>query len=89
MGVIPDYTSGRAGHPGKQMLCVNHEQAFMFTEVTVIPLGPAFPFAGGVCKEGLYSRGVWRTHLCQWVLLAPTPRLWESGVVVFISNWVP
>lgn len=53
MGVIPDYTSGRAGHPGKQMLCVNHEQAFMFTEVTVTLLGPAFPFAGGICKEGL------------------------------------
>lgn len=53
MGVIPDYTSGRAGQPGKQVLCVNHEQAFMFTEATVTLLGPAFPFAGGICKEGL------------------------------------
>lgn len=87
MGVIPDYTSGRAGHPGKQMLCVNHEQAFMFTEVTVTLLGPAFPFEVEFARRD--SRGVWRTHLCQWVLLAPTPRLWESGVVVFSSNWAP
>lgn len=57
MGVIPDRAPGGAGHPGKQILCVNQEQAFMFTEVTVTPLGPAFLLAGGVCKEGL-KRGL-------------------------------
>ena len=53
MGVIPDHAPGGAGHPGKQILCVNQEQAFIFTEVTVTPLVPALPPAGGICEEGL------------------------------------